>query len=224
MTGIILHLPIGLYFYEKFHPMNTTVECITDKQLLSYQEYKDLVLLCAAEKTTTGGLILPERVEATLLNAQRMKRIDKQFLVSPEVLMSLQQVHKNWIWLILVEAWCGDGAQNVPVLAGIESHSGYIQTYFLLRDEHPEIMETCLTNGSSAIPKLICIDAASGKELGTWGPRPKKIQEKVREYKTLNPNATHDEFVLELHGWYAQDKGNALQEEFSELIRTWAAQ
>jgi hypothetical protein len=202
--------------------MNMTEERLDCKQLLSYSDYKDLVLHHAAEKSSTGAEQIPERIAATLLNAQRMKRIDKHLLLSPELLTSLQQVRRNLIWLVLVESWCGDGAQNVPYLAAIAAHTGYIQTWFLLRDEHPEILDTCLTNGSKAIPKLICIDAESGKELGTWGPRPKAIQDHVREYKAAYSGATHDEFVLALHGWYAKDQGTSLQNEFSDLVRTWA--
>jgi hypothetical protein len=55
--------------------------------------------------------------------------------------------------------------------------------------------------------------------LQQWGPRPKAIQEMVSAYKQEFPNATHDEFVQQLHLWYARDKTNAIQNEFKELLK-----
>jgi hypothetical protein len=68
---------------------------------------------------------------------------------------------------------------------------------------------------------LICIDSADGKELGTWGARPKKISEMAADYKAKNQGVAHSEFVKNLHLWYARDKGEALQQDLLELIERW---
>ena len=50
-------------------------------QSYSYEEYKKMVIKYADEYTTSGEH-LEERSAATLINAQRMKRIDKQCIIN----------------------------------------------------------------------------------------------------------------------------------------------
>ncbi len=40
----------------------------------------------------------------------------------------------------------------------------------------------------------------------------------VLDFKQANPNASHDEFVTNLHLWYARDKTLSLQNDFIELL------
>lgn len=201
--------------------MQTIVDITKAKNAYPYEEYKALVIQLSENSQTTGTDPLPERIEATKMNAQRMKRIDKQFVPDEELKKLIENNKEEWIWLVLAESWCGDGAQNIPVIAKIAAISPNIKLKILLRDENPEIMDTYLTNGSRSIPKLICINAETHNEIGVWGSRPKTIQEMVKEYKTQNPDATHDEFVKNLHLWYAKDKGEALSKEFFNLLKEW---
>lgn len=191
------------------------------RKAYSYDEYKALVIQLAENNQTTGTETLPERIEATKMNAQRMKRIDKQFVPDEELMNVLKNNKGKWLWLILAESWCGDGAQNIPIIAKIAAIAPNIELKILLRDENPEMMDAYLTNGSRSIPKLICIDAETHHEIGIWGSRPKAIQEMVKEYKAQNPDASHDDFVKNLHLWYAKDKGEALRKEFLVLIKEW---
>lgn len=186
-----------------------------------FASYKELVAHCAANKTTTGLEPLPERIEATVLNAQRMKRIDKLLVVDERIQKELEKLKNKWNWIVLAEAWCGDGAQNIPVIAKIASLSPNIDLKIILRDEHPEFMENYLTNGSKSIPKLICFASDTQEEIGTWGPRPAAIQHNVVEFKKQNPEVDHDEFVKNLHTWYAKDNGKSMQEDFLKLIPEW---
>jgi hypothetical protein len=79
----------------------------------TYNQYKKLIADFATSSKTTGERT-EERVHATRLNAQRIKRIDKQFVISEEIKKELKQLHTNWLWIILIETWCGDGAQIFP--------------------------------------------------------------------------------------------------------------
>lgn len=194
----------------------------TIKNPHSYDEYKKLVTEYAEKMTTSGVEQSPERIEATKLNAQRIKRIDKQTEISSEIKKALAAINQNWTWLILSESWCGDGAQNIPVIANIAALSENIKLKIIFRDENPEIMDAFLTNGSRSIPKLICINSENQNVIGTWGPRPAKIQQMVKEYKAQYPNNSHDEFVKNLHLWYAKDKGESLQKDFVLVLKQWA--
>lgn len=150
-----------------------------------------------------------------------MKRLDKQIEVSPAVAEALKKNDSKWIWILIAESWCGDGAQNAPVIAKIAEASANIDLKVILRDDNPEIMDAFLTGGSRSIPKLICVNSETQEVIGNWGPRPHKIQQMVKEYKTQHPNASHDEFVKNLHLWYAKDKGESLQNDFAQLITRW---
>ena len=60
--------------------------------------------------------------------------------------------------MVLTEGWCGDAAQVLPVINKIASLSDFIDLKIILRDEHEELMNKFLTNGSKSIPKLVAID------------------------------------------------------------------
>ena len=200
--------------------MNSCIVTEIAKNPYTYNRYRDLVFELT-EKGGNTGEILPERISATKLNAQRIKRIDKQTEISSEIKNALLDQKREWKWMVLLESWCGDGAQNIPIIAKIAGESTKIELEIILRDENPEIMDAYLTNNSRAIPKLICLDKETGEEIGVWGPRPKAIQQAVLRFKTLNPDVSHDDFVAYLHALYTKDKGNSLQQEFLELIKLW---
>lgn len=187
----------------------------------SYELYKNRVLDLAKLGITSGSAPTDERIEATKINAQRMKRIDKYAEVIPAIDRLLSNLKRPWRWLIISEAWCGDSAQCLPFIAKMAGLSDQIQLQVVMRDENPELMNMYLTNGSRSIPKLICIDTLTGKELGVWGPRPKAIQDRVDEYRSQNPDVTHEVFIVNLHLWYALDKGEALQAQFETILTEW---
>lgn len=201
--------------------MNLLVNFSEIKNAYSYTEYKELVISYAENGKTSGLEQLPERIEATKINAQRMKRIGKQIELSDKLKEVVGNLNEKWTWIILAESWCGDGAQNIPVIAKIAECSSNIELKILLRDENPEVMDAYLTNGSRSIPKLIFINSETKEEIGVWGPRPTAIQEMVKEYKIQFPQNSHDEFVKSLHLWYAKDKGESLQDELEKLISEW---
>lgn len=191
------------------------------KNAKDFAAYKELVSHCAVNRSTTGSEPLPERIEATVLNAQRMKRIDKQVVIDETIAEEVKNLQDKWTWVVLAESWCGDGAQNIPVIAKIASYSPNIDLKIVLRDENPELMEKYLTNGSKSIPKLICFKGQLEEEIGIWGPRPSGIQQMVLDYKKQNPNVPHDEFVKNLHTWYAKDNGQSIQSDLKKLIPEW---
>lgn len=83
------------------------------------------------------------------------------------------------------------------------------------RDKYPTLMEKHLTNGSSAIPKLIQLNTEF-TFLDVWGPKPKPAQELVKLLKSDPLTAPF--YAEQLHSWYAKDKTNTLQQELILLL------
>ncbi|MGE5106458.1 MAG: thioredoxin family protein, partial [Sphingobacteriales bacterium] len=96
-----------------------------------------------------------------------------------------------------------------------ELSEGNIEMKLLYRDQNGELMNTCLTNGTKSIPKLIQLDEHFNVT-GTWGPRPYPAQKLVAELRS-NEN-TAATYANELHLWYAKDKQQSLEKETAQLI------
>ncbi|SIT74982.1 thioredoxin family protein [Pontibacter indicus] len=186
---------------------------------LTYQSYRKLMEEYVAKGLTTGPEQTEERIAFTKLNLQRMKRVEKQFKIDPELLTALQQPRTEWHWIVLVESWCGDGAQQLPALAAIAEAVPTIELTIILRDENPAWMDTCLTNGSRAIPKLICLNAETNERLFTWGPRPLAILEELLQFREKYPNAAKEDIHTLVHTLYAQDRSRALQQNLLRLVQ-----
>ncbi|HRH11964.1 MAG TPA: thioredoxin family protein [Bacteroidia bacterium] len=185
----------------------------------TYNEYNALVAECALNGSTTGPVLTPEKIEATKLNAHRMQRINKQFEPDPQLADLIRSIKKKMDWVVISEAWCGDSAQCLPMIAKLAELNPNISLKIILRDENDEFMNAHTTGGSRSIPKLICYDSLSDMIIGEWGPRPSEIGNKVKVFKKENPEISHDDFVKELHLWYAKDKGLSLQADFFVLIK-----
>ena len=186
----------------------------------TFLEFQKIV----ADLVKTGkssGEETAERIEATKINSQRIIRIYKTFIPSEHTVSVVNKLNHDWDWLLLIESWCGDGAQLSSIIAKIAELNTRIHLKVIFRDEHEDIMNMHLTNVSKSIPKLICLATSTQQLVGDWGPRPIAIQEKVKEFKAANPTASHDEFVKNLHLWYAQDKGLSFENEFTDLIENW---
>lgn len=189
---------------------------------LSFEEYIKMTEKLLEQGQTTGTDHSEFMVDYTRLNLQRMHRLIKTTLLLEEVREKLDHLEKEMDWIILTEAWCGDAAQIVPVIAEMARYSPKIQLSLLLRDEHPRIMDAYLSNGTRSIPKLICLESGSLRELGTWGPRPATAQQMVMEAKAT-PNITKEEFIYRVHKWYADNKTLDTQQELLEQIKEWDA-
>lgn len=183
----------------------------------TYPEYLALMDQVVAEKRTTGPQQSPELAEYTRLNQYRMHRLDKTVHLALDLQQVAFQVSTPQTWYVLTEAWCGDAAQNLPVIAKVAQLNPHITLRLLLRDEHPEIMNNYLTHGGKSIPKLIAV-AENGDEVFTWGPRPEALQELVEAYK-VNPDRPYAEFLEEVQRWYNADKTESVQRELTELLK-----
>ena len=185
----------------------------------SFEEYYQLSERLAEEGQTTGENQSQELIDYSKLNFSRMKRILKTTPISEHVSETVECLSDKLTWIILTESWCGDAAQNLPVFAKIAEANPNISLRILQRDENPALMNQYLTNGAMSIPKLICVDE-NLNELGTWGPRPKFLQDWLYENKA-NPKMSMAELKKEFQIWYTKDKGQTLQQEMVLLMKSW---
>lgn len=115
--------------------------------------------------------------------------------------------------LVLVEDWCGDASNTIPILARWADESPAVELRILKRDENPALMSRYLTNGSRSIPIVIVLDGELN-ELGHWGPRPRALQKWVMENRATIPKA---ELYPQVRQWYARDRGESTIREVAEI-------
>ncbi|WP_201986784.1 thioredoxin family protein [Hymenobacter rubidus] len=183
----------------------------------TYAEFRSLVAILAAEHRTTGPDQTPGLIRYTDQNQVHLDRAYAEPLL-PALLEKIQHLSAPEEWLVLGETWCGDTAHLLPVLAHLaEKSAGRVSLHVVLRSEHPEIMATHQTEGKNSIPKLIRLDAATGAELGVWGPRPAAAQALSRELHA--DKSLHTNYVVKtMNTWYEADNGEAMQLELLALL------
>jgi hypothetical protein len=115
--------------------------------------------------------------------------------------------------LVIAEDWCGDASSTIPAVARFADAVPGMELRVLRRDEHPEVMDRYLTNGSRSIPIIVVLDEGY-RELGHWGPRPAALQTWVLENRPLLPKA---ELYPQVRRWYARDRGETTLREVLEV-------
>lgn len=189
------------------------------EKAMTYAEYVDLIDGLLADGKTTGMNQSEAMSGLAKLNRQRMLRLEKTVVLKEGVRAAAKELDRKLVWLILTEGWCGDAAQNLPVIEKIAAESVNIETRYLLRDENLELMDRFLTGGARSIPKLIALDAETFEILGKWGSRPTAAQELFLEMKS---RGLEKPLILEnMQRWYNADKTGLIQAEFELLMREW---
>jgi len=184
----------------------------------SYSQFVEFTEQLVLENRTSGANQSEDYLSYTRMCLQRMVRWNKTSKVSEELKQLLLQVNQSQVWLIITEAWCGDGAQSIPYLAKLADLNPLIMLKIVLRDEHPDLMDAYLTNGARSIPKLVAMTADLQVELFTWGPKPKYLLDRHAAFKQNSEGRTYPEFLEEIHLWYAKNKHKDLESEIYPLI------
>lgn len=182
----------------------------------SYPQYLDLLEVLVRDGRTTGELTR-DRVNFTALNLKRIERLNKTIKLSPDQTEFFQNLRTRQTWLVFLESWCADGAQTIPVLNKIAEVSANIDLKIILRDEHPELMNNFLTNGTRSIPKLIILDKDL-EVMETWGPRSNTATQMVSDYKKEYGKIDAD-FKAKLQVWYNKDRGISIINELIDLVQ-----
>jgi len=149
------------------------------------------------------------------LNYQRSIRLEKTFIPIEETKQIFSNIKSPQKWIVITESWCGDSAQNLPVIAKLAQLNSNIDFKIVLRDSNLEFMDLHLTNTTRAIPKLVVFDE-NNNELFQWGPRPVEAQNLFSRLK--NDGIEKSEINKELHLWYGRNRGKEVEREIAELV------
>ena len=189
---------------------------------MTYAEYIKLIEDLLLDGKTTGENQSEAMYNYGKLNRQRMSRLEKTVEINESLREKARQINRKQIWLIITEGWCGDAAQNIPIIEKIAAESDLIETHYVLRDENLTLMDAYLTNNARSIPKLIALDAESFEELGVWGPRP---QAAMNLFTEMRARGLEKPLIMEnLQRWYLADKNRAIQTEFEDLLNEWTTE
>lgn len=149
------------------------------------------------------------------LNYQRSTRLEKTFIPNDETKQIFSKINQPLKWIVITETWCGDSAQNLPIISKLAGLSDKINFQIVLRDSNLEFMDLYLTNGSRAIPKLIVYDE-NDNELFQWGPRPVEAQNLFTRLQS--DGIAKPDINKELHLWYGRNRGTEVEKEIAELV------
>ncbi len=185
------------------------------QKLYSYSEYQQLIQELLQAGKVTGEQQSESLIEYTKLNMHRMHRWEKTFVPNPLLAKRITEWKSPQRWVVITEGWCGDAAQQIPVIEKLASLNSAISTHYALRDANPDLMDLFLTNGSRSIPIWICLDS-HGELLWKWGPRPKEASNLLQRLKDEGVDEAMRK--QELHGWYAKNKHQAIQKEIEHLL------
>ncbi|MGL2962377.1 thioredoxin family protein [Flavobacterium sp. RSB2_4_14] len=184
----------------------------------SYSEYRTIVSSLLKEGKSSGNEQSEALTHYSELNEVRMNRLDKTISVSEVNQKKLQNLKRDYVWLVISEGWCGDAAQILPVFHKMADLSEKIELRIVFRDENEALMNLFLTNGTKSIPKLIILDKNTLEVLADFGPRPKGAIQLISDYKAQH--GVVDEIAKsELQMWYFHDKGLSVQKEILDLMK-----
>ena len=132
--------------------------------------------------------------------------------VTPDwVLAALAERGRNWKLIAIAEDWCADSSDLLPIFARLAEDSPRIDLRIVKRDEHPELMDMYLTDGTRSIPIVVVMDEAL-RPVGRWGPRPADLQEVVLREKRAG-EWPDSEIYEDARRWYARDHGETTLRE-----------
>lgn len=178
---------------------------------MDYKGYMDLAVQLVAENRTTGPNQSEAMLHYTKLNLKRMQRLNRSAQPSKILLDTVRNIPFRMRWMVITEPWCGDAAQNIPLIANTAAQSTNVDLALVLRDENVDYMDHFTTHGARSIPKLIIYPETEDRVLAQWGPRPAPVQEKVVAYKQMiEERPTFEDFSTEIHQWYHRDANKTL--------------
>src|SRR5215217_2625701 len=100
------------------------------KKAMTFAEYIKLIDDLLLDGKTTG----PNQSDAMFnygkLNRQRMHRLEKTVVLGESLREKVQNNKRKMIWLVITEGWCGDAAQNIPIIEKIAAESALIETRY----------------------------------------------------------------------------------------------
>jgi hypothetical protein len=134
--------------------------------------------------------------------------------VVEEVVARAGRIRGRWHLLVILEDWCGDAVNIVPVLARLVEQVPSIELRILRRDENLSLTDEHLTTGKRAIPIVIVLDEDL-HEVECWGPRPRELKHWHRKEGMSMDKADR---YRSMRRWYAQDRGRSTLDEILAVL------
>lgn len=134
--------------------------------------------------------------------------------VSDAAVERAAQIPGQFHFLVLLEDWCGDTVNTVPVLARLAERVPSITLRVLKRDENLTLTDEHLTSGKRAIPIVIVLDEHM-REVACWGPRPRELQQWHLTEGVMQANG---ERHRAMRRWYAVDRGRSTIDEILKIL------
>jgi hypothetical protein len=147
-------------------------------------------------------------------NIERHDRIRDTYRPSDRLIEAGEAVQTPQIWLMLTEDWCVDSSYALPAIAAA-AQAANAELRIMRRDEHPDVMDAYLTNGTRSIPKLVAFDM-NGNELFQWGSRPEALVRQREEW--VSDGRTKGEMSAAAAEWYESDNLASIDAELAELV------
>jgi hypothetical protein len=161
-----------------------------------------------------SSLRFSEFLEHARKNADLWRDTYRLVKVPAESVARVAALPGRWHLLVMVEDWCGDAVNTIPMLARLAELAPNLDLRIVGRDDNPDLMDAHLTNGTRSIPVVIVLDA-DFVERGWWGPRPAELQQWViGEGRALEK----DERYRHVRTWYARDRGRTTADEVVDVI------
>jgi len=152
-------------------------------------------------------------------NWERQAHVHDEYAPSDALRAAVESINEPQLWMVLTEPWCGDSAFLLPVIAEAAALNDDVTLRILLRDDHLDIMDQYLTDGSRSIPKLV-VFSEHGEERCTWGPRPESARVRYAELREQYDDKQKQ--IAELIEHYEDGAWREVDAELAEALRTAA--
>lgn len=156
-----------------------------------------------------------EFLDVATTHAELWRAMAARAQVPDTVVRDIESIGGRWHLLVLVEDWCGDAINTLPVLAALANCAANIDLRILPRETNPDLMDTHLTGVSRSIPVVMLLDA-NYVERAWWGPRPSPLQGWVIQ---ADRALTKEDRYREMRRWYARDRGTTTLAELVAVLR-----
>ena len=184
----------------------------------TYQEFLEWSNQLSQAGQTSGPQQAEPMIGYTALNHKRMERIHKKVEINDVLKTAIDKLEQPQKWVLLTETWCGDSAQNLPVIGkAAEYAGGKIELTIALRDENLYLIEEYVPEQGKGIPRLLVFDE-DNQFLAQWGARPEPAQAFIDQWKADPDNVSKQSVQKEMQLWYNKDKHQTLQKELANII------
>jgi hypothetical protein len=161
-----------------------------------------------------GALTFERFVQETSAYGGLWAGVRRTARVPDELVARTAALGRRFRLLAIVEDWCGDASNSVPVLARWAELVPNVELRLVRRDQQPDLMDAYLSGTSRSIPIVVVLTEAMG-ELGHWGPRPGVLQAWVMAKRRAGAGK---EIYPDIRKWYAQDKGESTLKEILAIM------